>query len=158
MQTTALQNRSANVGLFLIRAIIGIVFIYHGGQKLFGFFGGHGLEATAGFLGSIGIPFPTLSAVLAGSAEFFGGIVLLLGTGTRLAAIPMAFTMLVAIATVHHSAFGLQNNGMEYALTLGVVVAALGLLGPGRLTIGNLIVAVRQRRDEPHRLSQSATA
>ena len=66
------QMRSA--GLLLIRVMIGFVFFYHGGQKLFGIFGGYGIEGTAGFFASIGIPFPTLSVYLAGGAEFFGGI------------------------------------------------------------------------------------
>src|SRR3712207_3030635 len=95
---TASQPRStaADIGLLLIRAVLATVFIYHGGQKHFGLFGGYGIEGTAGWMASIGIPFPTLATVLSGATEFFGGIVLLLGTGTRLAAIPMAFNMLVA--------------------------------------------------------------
>jgi putative oxidoreductase len=149
MNATTLQNRSADLGLLLIRAILGMVFIYHGGQKLFGLFGGYGIEGTAGWMASIGIPFPTLSAILAGTAEFFGGIVLILGTGTRLAAIPLAFTMLVAIVTTHPSAFAARAGGMEYALTLGVVAAALALTGPGRLTVGTLIAnaSAKTRRE-----------
>ena len=68
----------------------------HGSQKLFAWFGGHGLNATAGFMEQLGMPLPTTSAVLAGGAEFFGGIALLLGVGVRIASIPMTFTMLVA--------------------------------------------------------------
>src|SRR5688572_23284053 len=86
------QNRLADNGLLLIRAVLAMVFIYHGGQKLFGWFGGYGIVGTAGWMASVGIPFPMLSTVLAASVEFFGGIILLLGTGARLAAIPMAFT------------------------------------------------------------------
>ena len=142
----ALQNRLNDVALLLIRGMLGVVFIYHGSQKLFGWFGGGGFSGTAAFMESLGIPLPVLSALLAGSAEFFGGIVLIVGTGTRLAAIPMAFTMLVGIVTVHHSAFGLQHNGMEYTLTLGVVLVALALLGPGRLTAARLIPAAATAR------------
>lgn len=138
----ALQTRLNDIALLLVRGILGVVFIYHGSQKLFGWFGGGGFSATAEFMGSIGIPLPALSAFMAGSAEFFGGIVLLLGIGTRLAAIPMAFTMLVGIITVHNSAFGLQHNGMEYTLTLGVMLVALALTGPGRLTVGRLLSSV----------------
>lgn len=144
----ALQTRLNDIALLLVRVILGVVFIYHGSQKLFGWFGGGGFSATADFMKSIGIPLPTLSAFMAGSAEFFGGIVLILGIGTRLAAIPMAFTMLVGIVTVHNSAFGLQHNGMEYALTLGVMLVALALTGPGRLTVGSgrWLVGSKQRR------------
>jgi putative oxidoreductase len=132
------QSRMADTGLFLIRAILAVVFIYHGSQKLFGWFGGYGIEGTTGFMASIGIPFPTFSALIAGATEFFGGIILLLGTGTRLAAIPMAVTMLVAIATAL-SGFDVRTGGMEYALTLGVILLALALLGPGRFTASNLV-------------------
>ena len=132
------HNRLADTGLLLIRAVLAAVFVYHGSQKLFGWFGGYGIAGTAGWMASVGIPFPTLSTVLAASAEFFGGIILLLGTGTRLAAIPMAFTMLVAILTAHRTGFNAATGGMEYALTLGVVLVGLALIGPGRLTVGRL--------------------
>lgn len=139
---TARQNRSSDIGLFLIRAVLAAVFVFHGSQKLFGWFGGYGIDGTAGWMASIGIPLPTLNAVLAGATEFFGGIVLLLGTGTRIAAIPMAFTMLVAVLTVHSGGFNAQTGGMEYPLTLGVVLIALALLGPGGLTVTRLLAGV----------------
>jgi putative oxidoreductase len=65
---------------------------------------------------SIGIPLPLLSTVVVGCVELIGGITLLLGTGTRIAAIPMAFSMLVAIATVHKGAFDTRAGGMEFPL------------------------------------------
>ncbi|MFA9479742.1 DoxX family protein [Phycisphaerales bacterium AB-hyl4] len=141
-----LQNRLNDIALLLIRGVLAVVFVFHGSQKLFGWFGGGGLSGTAGFMESIGIPLPMLSTLLAGSAEFFGGIVLLLGVGTRIAAVPMAFTMLVAIVTVHNSAFNAAAGGMEYALTLGVVLVALALTGPGRLTVAKLIPQRSERR------------
>src|ERR1019366_9533508 len=123
------QQHMTDTGLLLIRAILALVFTYHGSQMLLGWFGGYGIEGTAGFMASIGIPFPTFSAVIAGATELFGGILLLLGTGARLAAIPLAFTMLVALATAH-SGFNVQTGGIEHALTLGVILLALALLGP----------------------------
>ena len=90
---TTIQRRATDTALFLIRMVLAAVFIFHGSQKLFGWFGGYGIAGTAGFMETIGIPFPTLSALLAGVTEFAGGIILLLGTGTRIAAIPMAFTI-----------------------------------------------------------------
>lgn len=137
--STEARNSLADVGLLLIRMVLAAVFIYHGGQKLFGIFGGYGISGTAGWMGSVGIPLPTLSATLAGGTEFFGGIVLLLGTGARIAAVPMAFCMLVAVTMVHRSAFDARSGGMEYALTLGVVLVSLALIGPGRLTLGRLL-------------------
>ena len=144
MHTTK-QNHAADLGLFLIRAILAAVFFYHGGQKLFGWFGGPGLEGTAQWMGSIGIPFPKLNAVLASTTEFVGAVVLLFGTGTRLAAAPLAFTMAVAIATAHSGGFDVRAGGMEYALTLGVVLVALVLTGPGEFTAGRLLAAVQHR-------------
>lgn len=138
---TASHNRSADLGLFLLRAVLAVVFVYHGSQKLFGWFGGYGIEGTAGWMASIGIPLPTLSTILAGSAEFFGGIALLLGVGTRVASLAVAFTMLVAIATVHHSAFDARAGGMEYQLTLGTALVALALIGPGRIAVERLLAA-----------------
>lgn len=128
---------ASDLGLWLIRSIAGVVFVFHGSQKLFGWFGGHGLSATADWMGSIGIPLPMLSALLAGSAEFFGGLALLAGVGTRIASVPLAFTMLVAVS-VHGGAFDARSGGMEYPLTLAAVAAGLGLTGPGRLTLGRL--------------------
>lgn len=134
---------AADVGLFLIRAIVGVVFLYHGSQKLFGLFGGHGISGTAGFMGQMGFPLPTASAVAAGGAEFLGGVALLTGVAMRLLAVPLAFTMYVAAFAVHGSAFGLQNSGMEYALTLAVVVTGLALTGAGRLTLAGYLPSRR---------------
>lgn len=136
MNTLLSRTQSLNLGLLLLRLILGVVFVFHGGQKLFGLFGGYGLEATAGWMEGQGIPLPTISALLAGGAEFFGGLVFIagLGIGTRLAAIPLAITMLVACSM--HSGFSAQNGGFEYPLTLAVASAALFFTGPGAFSIG----------------------
>lgn len=140
------EDVTGDLGRLLIRVMIGVVFAYHGAQKLFGWFGGQGISGTAEWMSGIGIPLPTLSAVLAGAAEFAGGLAVLTGLGLRLAAVPLAFTMLVAIATVHRHAFGAQNGGMEYPLTLAVVVVGLALLGPGRFRLG--FPSLRRARNE----------
>ena len=132
--TSNCHKHMTDLGLFLIRTIVAVVFIYHGGGKLFGWFGGSGLQATAGFMGKLGIPYPMAGAVLSGSAEFFGGVLLLTGVAARLAAIPMAFNMAVACLTAHHGFNGMKG-GMEYPLTLGVVLAGLVLTGPGGLSL-----------------------
>jgi putative oxidoreductase len=118
----------------LIRLMLAAVFIYHGGGKLFGLFGGHGLQATAASMAGLGIPYPKVAAILSGGTEFFGGLILVLGPATRLVAIPMAFNMAVACLMVHRGAFGAANVGIGYPLTLGVVLLALVFLGPGRFT------------------------
>lgn len=133
----AVQN--PDIGLLLIRLMVGVVGVYHGGQKLFGLFGGGGIRGTAGAMEQMGLPLPMVSAILAGAAEFFCGILIAVGLRARLAALPFAFTMLVAVVVVHRDAFGAEHNGMEYPLTLAVVLIALAMIGPGRLTLPNLI-------------------
>jgi len=135
--------KSTNAALFVIRTMLAVVFIFHGAQKLFGVFDGPGIAGMAGFNESLGIPLPTLSAYMAGSAEFFGGIVLLLGTGTRVAAIPMIFTMLVA-SFMANSGFDIQKGGMEYSLTLAAILLALAIGGPGEWTIAKMFVKDRR--------------
>lgn len=128
----AAHSAATNLGLLLIRVIVGVVFVFHGSQKLFGAFDGPGIEGFAETLGTnLELPLPTLNAWLAACAEFFGGLALILGLGSRILAIPLVITMLVASFMVHGSAFSLQHGGMEYALTLGLVVAGIALTGPG---------------------------
>ncbi len=129
------REAAADAGLLVLRAALAAVFVYHGGQKLFGLFGGYGLAGTAQWMGSIGIPLPYFSAIAAGSVEFFGGLALLFGLWPRLAAAPLIFTMLVAIVTTHWGKFDARAGGMEYPLTLAAALAAIALLGGGRFTI-----------------------
>jgi putative oxidoreductase len=131
----------SDVGLLMIRLILAAVFMFHGSQKLFGLFDGPGLKATAAAFGKMGFQMPMVSALAAGSAEFFGGLVVLIGVGARIAAIPMAFTMFVACFTVHAKAFSSQHGGMEFPLTLAVTLVALVLIGPGRLTVARFVDA-----------------
>lgn len=135
MSTGTRSGSAHDVGLLLIRVIVGVVFAFHGAQKLFGAFDGPGLEGAAGFMESLGLPLPTVSAALAGGAEFFGGLAFITGVAHRLFAIPLTFTMLVAAFVAHGDAFALSAGGMEYSLTLGVVAAGLGLTGPGRFAL-----------------------
>ena len=131
MRSTTLPH---DLGLLVIRVMIGVVFVFHGAQKVFGLFGGYGLEGTAGFMESLGLPLPYASAVLAGGTELVGGLALITGFGQRLISIPLTFTMLVAAFTAH-SGFNGQTGGMEYPLTLALVTAGLGLTGAGSLAL-----------------------
>jgi putative oxidoreductase len=124
-----------DLGLLLIRLVVGVVFVFHGVQKLFGLFDGGGIEGTAQFFEGQGIPMAKASAVLAGLAELLGGLSLITGAWMRLLAIPLIVTMAVAILTVHRGAFAASAGGMEFPLTLGVVVLGLWMTGPGRIAI-----------------------
>ncbi|MDH5540560.1 MAG: DoxX family protein [Rhizobacter sp.] len=119
-----------------LRIPVGIVFAAHGAQKLFGLFGGYGLEGTGQWMDSIGIHPGYWMALLAGGAEFFGGLALLIGLLVRPAAAALAVTMLVAIFSVHiDKGLFMANNGYEFALALLAVTVALLLSGAGRLSV-----------------------
>jgi len=125
-----------------LRLPIGIVFVAHGAQKLFGWFGGPGLAGTGQWMDSIGLHPGLLMALLAGGAEFFGGLALLAGFLVRPAAALQAFAMLVAIFSVHISkGFFMANNGYEYALALLAVTVALVVSGAGRLSVDAKLAA-----------------
>jgi putative oxidoreductase len=145
MLSTDTQLRLNDVATFLLRVILATVFMYHGSQKLFGLFGGGGISATAQAFEAMKIPYPYASAIVTGCTEFFGGLLLLIGFQVRLAVIPMAFAMLVASFQVHWPNFSAQHNGMEYPLTLAIVLMALGLLGPGRFSLSRPL----RRRTQP---------
>ena len=119
-----------------IRLGTGAIFVAHGAQKLFGWFGGYGLEGTAGWLESIGLAPGLLMALLAGSAEFFGGLALIAGVLVRPAALVLAITMLVAIFSVHvGNGFFLSNNGYEFGLALFAASLALLVRGAGSFSV-----------------------
>ena len=123
-----------------LRIPVGIIFAAHGAQKLFGWFGGYGLEGTGQWMASIGLAPGYLMALLAGSAEFFGGIALIVGFLVRPAAIALAVAMLVAILSVHiHKGLFMSNNGYEFGLALLVVAVSLAISGAGRASLDALV-------------------
>lgn len=131
-------------GALVLRVLVGIIFAVHGAQKLFGWFGGYGLEGTGQFFDSVGIHPGTLMALLAGSAEFFGGLVLVIGLLVRPAAAALAFAMLIAIIMVHwNKGFFAASGGYEYALALFAVSLSLLLSGAGRFSIDRAISGAR---------------
>lgn len=123
-----------------LRVPVGLILSAHGAQKLFGWFGGNGLQGTAQWLASIGLEPGLPMALLAGGAEFFGGLALILGLLTRPAALVSAITMLVAIFSVHiANGLFLANGGYEFALSLLAATVALTLQGAGRLSLDSLL-------------------
>ncbi|MEL0628781.1 DoxX family protein [Psychromonas aquatilis] len=135
-----ITGSQAGYAALALRIPIAIIFIAHGSQKLFGLFGGYGLTGTGQFMESIGLAPGFLMALFAGSAEFFGGLLILIGLLTRPAAMVLAITMLVAIFTVHISnGLFLANNGYEFGLALFAASLSLAFSGAGRFAIDNLI-------------------
>lgn len=131
---------SGGVDTLPIRVGAGVIFAAHGAQKLFGWFGGYGLEGTAGWMESIGLAPGYLLALLAGSAEFFGGLLLVIGLLVRPSAVVLAFTMLIAIFAVHFdNGLFMANNGYEFALALLVISAGLAIRGAGSFSADRLI-------------------
>ena len=139
--TQRLLSTPAGAGALALRVPVGIIFAAHGAQKLFGWFGGYGLEGTGQFFGSIGLNPGYLMALLAGAAEFFGGLALIVGVLVRPAAAALAFVMLVAIFAVHASrGFFLDKGGYEYALALLAASVSLLFAGGGRFSADAALV------------------
>ncbi|RTE85836.1 MULTISPECIES: DoxX family protein [Gammaproteobacteria] len=131
-----LLSTDAGWGALALRVPVGIILAAHGAQKLFGWFGGYGLEGTGQWMASIGLAPGVLMAFLAGGAEFFGGLALVLGVLTRPAAVLNAITMVVAIFAVHfQNGFFMSNGGYEYALALLAATVSLALSGAGKLSV-----------------------
>jgi len=140
-----LFNTDDSTATAILRLVTGIVFFAHGAQKMLGWFGGYGFTGTMGFFtGTMHIPAPL--AFLAIAAEFFGGLGLILGFLTRIAAFGIAVNMLVAIATVH-GAFGFFMNwsgaqkgeGFEYHLLVLAITAFLMIRGAGAFSVDHAI-------------------
>lgn len=131
-------------GALALRIPVGIVFAAHGAQKLFGWFGGYGLEGTGQFFASVGLNPGYLLALLAGLAEFFGGLALVAGLLVRPAAAALAFAMLVAIFAVHWGkGFFAASGGYEFALALFAASLSLLFSGGGRFSVDRAIIGAR---------------
>ena len=137
----------AGWGTLALRIPVGIIFAAHGAQKLFGWFGGYGLEGTGEWLASIGLAPGYLMALLAGGAEFFGGLALVFGVLVRPAGVALAVAMLVAIFSVHvDNGLFMSNNGYEFALALLAAALSLVVSGAGRGSLDGLLASpVAQR-------------
>jgi len=131
-------------GALALRIPVGIIFAAHGAQKLFGWFGGYGLEGTGQFFGSVGLNPGFLMALLAGAVEFFGGLALVVGALVRPAAAALSFAMLIAIFAVHFdNGFFAGSGGYEYALALFAASLSLLFSGAGRYSVDRAIVGER---------------
>jgi putative oxidoreductase len=135
-----------DLGLLVVRCMLGVVFVYHGSQKLFGWFDGPGLAGFTSFLNQLQVPWPAYATVLVAAVEFLGGVGLVLGMWTRIASLLLAATMGVAIALVHRDTFSVQRNGMEYPLTLAVCMLGLAISGPGKISFGRWLSNWKSKR------------
>ena len=127
-------------GAVAIRGVVGPLFIGHGTQKLFGWFGGHGIEGTAGFFESIGLRPGRKHATAAGAAEAGGGALLALGFLTPAAAASLIGVMSTAIRKVHGSKGPwVTDGGYEYNLALIAIMVTLADVGPGDLSFDHAL-------------------
>jgi putative oxidoreductase len=140
METTSNPPARLHAGLALLRAVVGAIFIAHGGQKLFVY----GLAGVSGSFGEMGVPLADIVGPAVALLEFFGGIALVLGLFTRTTAVGLAATMAGAILLVHLPAGFFNPNGIEFPLALLGASLALALMGPGRLSLDHTLVARRQ--------------
>ena len=134
-----------NAGTTVLRLVLGVIFFAHGAQKMLGWFGGYGFSGTMGFFTNV-MHIPAPFAFLAIAAEFFGGLGLIFGFLTRIAALGIFTNMVVAIALVHHR-FGLFMNwsgaqkgeGYEYHLLVLALTVFLMICGGGAASIDRLL-------------------
>jgi putative oxidoreductase len=124
-------DRQRDIGLVLLRAVVGAVFIAHGAQKLFVF----GLDGLTGGFGQMGIPLASVVAPGVALLEFFGGMALVVGLLTRPVAAGLALTMLGAMVFVHLPAGFFLPDGYEFVLTLMGVAVALVVMGAGAYSV-----------------------
>ena len=128
-------------GLLLMRIALGLVFVMHGGQKLFVF--GH--AGVASGMAALGLPLPGLSAALITAVELGGGLALLAGAFTRVSAFLIAGAMAVATVSAHLTSGFFMPSGFEYTLTLMLSSLAILMTGPGAYSVDSVLA----RRTQP---------
>ena len=130
-----------NIGILLLRLAVGLTFSAHGSQKLFGWFGGPGLNSTGQFFEkSLGFRPGRRHALLAGLGETGGGLLLAVGFLTPLAAAAVISVMVVAVFSFHiQKGFFVHNGGYEYNLVLAVAALVLAFMGSGSISIDALL-------------------
>ncbi|MFD3515865.1 DoxX family protein [Streptomyces sp. NPDC058657] len=139
-------SRRRDLGLLALRLGTGAALAAHGSQKLFGWFGGGGLEGTGAAMESMGFTPGRHSALAAGLGEAGGGALLALGLATPAAGAAAAGAMAGAVSVHAPAGFFAQSGGYEYPAFLGFTAAALGLAGPGRYSLDH---ATGHRFDQP---------
>jgi putative oxidoreductase len=123
--------RFAKWGMLPLRIVVGLVFLMHGGQKLFVF----GIGGTADIMGKLGLPLPSICAAIVIAVELLGGLAILLGIFTRLAGALLAFEMLIAIIVARLAGGFFAPYGYEFELTLLGASLTFAFNGPGRMSL-----------------------
>jgi putative oxidoreductase len=128
------------LGLLILRVVMGLTLAAHGAQKLFGSFEGPGPAGTAGMFTKLGFRWPAAMALLAGCAEFFGGLLFAAGLLTPFAAIALIVVMLNAIITIHwQKGFFVTAGGYEYNLAIIAIATGVSAIGPGTDSVDNAL-------------------
>jgi putative oxidoreductase len=136
------SRRQIDTALAVLRVVLGVTFILHGGQKLFVY----GFDGVTGAFGQMGIPAPGFFGPFVALVEFFGGIAITLGLLTRLAALGVGSTMVVAILTVHLKQGFFNPGGVEFPLSLLGSAIALLIAGAGAYSV-DAVIAKRLQGD-----------
>lgn len=143
------KSLPANWGPLVPRFLLAVVFVFHGGQKLFGLFGGEGMGGLEKTVASWGWPAPGVLARAAAATEFFGGLCLALGLLTRFWGLALSAVMAVAAWKVHlRHGFGLPG-GWEYTFVLGVLALSLAVQGGGAFSMDEMFFRGKAKAPPP---------
>lgn len=140
----AATNRQIDAGLLILRLIVGVIFMAHGGQKLFVY----GFDGVAGAFAQMGVPMAQVMGPFVALLEFFGGLALIAGLLTRLVSFGLASTMVVAMLLVHLKAGFFAPNGIEFTLSLFASTVLLAIAGAGAYSL-DAVIGRRGADSEP---------